>query len=106
MEQELLGITSYPQLLGVMREMRGQLERDVEATQNKIPVLKANLVRVERALAILEGPAKRSRKGKSHEWSQEQRAAAAERARKMNARRREAKAEGGDGRREAVGVVS
>ena len=42
-EGELLGISSYPQLLGVMRELRGQLERDLEVTGNKIPVLKASL---------------------------------------------------------------
>ena len=101
-EGELLGISSYPQLLGVMRELRGQLERDLEVTGNKIPVLKANLVRVERALAILEGPAKQRRTGKRKEWSAEQREAAADRMRKANAARRAAKGAGGDGRRQVV----
>ena len=104
-EGEPLGITSYPQLLEVMREMVGQLGRDLEATEKKIPMLKANLVRVRRALAVLEGPAKR-RAGKPREWGPGKREAAAERMRAMNAARREARLAGGDGRGQAVEAVS
>ena len=93
-ETELTGITTYVQLIEVMRKVLDQLVRDLEVTENKVPILKANLVRVERALLVLEKPLKRY-VGKPHEWTPEQRAAAAERMRKMNEVRRAEKVAAG-----------
>lgn len=105
-EGELQSIASYPQLLDVMRKMVGQLERDLEVTANKIPVLKGNLVRVKRALEVLEAPVKQHGGMRAHHWTPEKRAAAAKRMREMNALRREkAEAEGGDGRKPARAVA-
>lgn len=87
---DLLGITSYPQLLRVMEKLREQLLQDIEANQKKLPILKANLIRVERALHILKTPPKNRRvsRGNISWWTPERRAIQAERARAINAKRR------------------
>jgi hypothetical protein len=92
MTQELLGISSYVQLLDVMEKLRGQLSKDIESTENKLPILRQNLVRIEKALAVLKSPVKQRRGGdNSSYWTPEHRAAAAERMRAKNAARKAAR---------------
>lgn len=85
-DQQLLGITTYVQLLDVMEKLCGELAKDIEATERKVPILKQNLIRAQQALLILQNPARQRRGGGSNSewWTPERRAAQAERVRVRN----------------------